>query len=176
MDFAEFTMLVETLEAMEYEEEYDEGTEPSKEQFFAMIDADGDGLIKKGEVDAVLDAAVTNGELDEPTAKFLSQFVSFWSSKTWKGKLSLDNFLALASQFEGEPSEKTMQKFLFSFIDGNNNGFLQENEVKKFLEEMAGLSGEELDGAMQFVGQYVGRDEFMDFREFKKLLEDVPAK
>ena len=76
LDFDEFVLLVETLEAEEYED-YEEEQQGGRQQFFKMVDSNQDGELDASEVDSILSAAKDEGEIDQGTQDFLFQVIGF---------------------------------------------------------------------------------------------------
>jgi len=76
LDFDEFVLLVETLEAEEYED-YEEEQQGGRQQFFEMVDSNQDGELDASEVDSILSAAKDEGEFDQGTQDFLFQVIGF---------------------------------------------------------------------------------------------------
>jgi len=73
LDFDEFVLLVETLEAHDYEE----AQASDRQQFFGMVDSNQDGELDASEVDSILSAARSGGEFDQGTQDFLFQVIGF---------------------------------------------------------------------------------------------------
>jgi len=76
LDFDEFVLLVETLEAESYED-YEEEQQGGRQQFFEMVDSNQDGELDASEVDSILSAAKDEGEFDQGTQDFLFQVIGF---------------------------------------------------------------------------------------------------
>jgi hypothetical protein len=76
LDFDEFVLLVETLEAEEYED-YEEEQQGGRQQFFEMVDTNQDGELDASEVDSLLSGAKDEGEFDQGTQDFLFQVIGF---------------------------------------------------------------------------------------------------
>lgn len=76
LDFDEFVLLVETLEAESYED-YEEEQQGGRQQFFEMVDSNQDGELDASEVDSILKAAKDEGGIDQGTQDFLFQVIGF---------------------------------------------------------------------------------------------------
>lgn len=76
LDFDEFVLLVETLEAESYED-YEEEQQGGRQQFFEMVDSNQDGELDASEVDSALSAGKDEGGIDQGTQDFLFQVIGF---------------------------------------------------------------------------------------------------
>lgn len=76
LDFDEFVLLVETLEAESYED-YEEEQQGGRQQFFKMVDSNQDGELDASEVDSALSAGKDEGGIDQGTQDFLFQVIGF---------------------------------------------------------------------------------------------------
>ena len=76
LDFDEFVLLVETLEAESYED-YEEEQQGGRQKFFEWVDTNQDGELDASEVDSILSAAKDEGEFDQGTQDFLFQVIGF---------------------------------------------------------------------------------------------------
>lgn len=76
LDFDEFVLLVEALEAEQYTQ-HQESANNGLQEWFDMKDTDQDGLLDDVLWRSEVDNGVNNGEFDKATGDFLFQLIGF---------------------------------------------------------------------------------------------------
>lgn len=128
---------------------------------FTLFDQDGDGVINKKDLDAMMRSL--GQTLDETE---LDDMITSVDTKG-NGCIDLQGFVTMLSRRIKDSPEKEMKE-AFSVYDINNNGFIKKSEIKRAVRSLGqGITEDEVDS---MISQLDSKGDNINYEDFWNLL------